>query len=734
MRWLLIATGCSNSAPELAQVAAPDEAVLYDMAALPAANEAEIEEDLEALQPLGGGGGLGQSTSSISNKLAPRRPPAASAPPADGAKGGQAEPPARAWFPEAFLWRPLVETGDDGVAEVDVRVPDQLSGFRVLALAHDRQGQQAGTTHRFQTRLPVYVDPVVPDRLFTGDRIDLPVQVVNGTSEPHRATVDITSDGALSGSGTADVALTAGGSDVRRIRLVARGAGSATLRAEVEAGPYADAAERTLTVLPTGRPVVQTQSRRLSPTPFILTAPPGADPTTERIDVVVFGGPWSVLEAEVERLAAGARPVDPAYGFALSAHVVRFAEASGVPFDEARQKQLRVQAWQRIAQMAQAPSHGFAADLLTALDKVQGDELVDALKPRLVRQVVNAQRTDGTWSRTERSTLQQVLVQTAVAARVLPTDERGARLRASGAIERGLGSIEDPFTASVVLAADLVPEDARPPLQTRIREAVEEGLVKLPEGVHNAQGGVPSPAEAVAWAVLALDADDDLGGELVSSLLGMWRADQGFGAGAANGVALDAIARALPPQEGPVALTLRRGDQTVGSARLDPTQPRVPARFELTPESPGTTLSIGAEPPAPGVVVVATRRSYVPWRSNDRIPGVDLDVELRGLEVGRAGEWRVAIAAPSGASVEVRQPLPAGVRVPSVSAPPRATVRSFADEVVVRTAPFQPGEVIEVSVPVVATFAGRFATGPLAASVDGGPSVAMAPAIWSVAP
>ena len=62
-----------------------------------------------------------------------------------------------------------------------VKVPDRLTTWRVLALAHSRQGGQAGAVTSFLGTLPTYVDPVVPAFLLAGDEVRLPVQVVNTT-------------------------------------------------------------------------------------------------------------------------------------------------------------------------------------------------------------------------------------------------------------------------------------------------------------------------------------------------------------------------------------------------------------------------------------------------------------------------------------------------------------------------------------------------------------------------
>lgn len=73
--------------------------------------------------------------------------------------------PTRAWFPETFLFEPLVVTDATGLAQVSVKVPDRLTTWRVLALAHSRSGAQGGAVTSFLGTLPVYVDPIVPPKI-----------------------------------------------------------------------------------------------------------------------------------------------------------------------------------------------------------------------------------------------------------------------------------------------------------------------------------------------------------------------------------------------------------------------------------------------------------------------------------------------------------------------------------------------------------------------------------------
>ena len=83
----------------------------------------------------------------------------------------------------ALLFRPLAVLMITGAAVVPVRVPDRLTTWRVLALAHSRTGAQGGAVTSFLGTLPTYVDPVVPAFLIKGDEVRLPIQVVNTTAK-----------------------------------------------------------------------------------------------------------------------------------------------------------------------------------------------------------------------------------------------------------------------------------------------------------------------------------------------------------------------------------------------------------------------------------------------------------------------------------------------------------------------------------------------------------------------
>lgn len=753
--WLVGLGACfSASAPEESLDARPMSQVDKRMTGRDTASAqlkglAEELGDVEAEPMAEGAMGAGFAPEAAA-KPAPRRAKRArdsaslipSSPSADhGAKDANDDAPTvRQWFPESFLWQPLVETDASGQAVVPVRVPDQLTTWRVLALAHARSGQQAGTTHTFDSRLPLYVDPVVPAWMYSGDELQLPVQVVNTTADPLSTSLTVDLSGSLSGGGLSKVDLVAGGSWVERVDVEARGAGAAKVSA-VLAG--ADAVEREVRVLPEGRPVSTTRGGTLAgPRVFSLPGADGADPATEELRVVVFPGPLSVLQSEIERAGAGgAHPWDPAYTFALAARLEDLGLRTASEVDADAVRALRILGWQRVVREARSPDAGRAADLLASMQDVEDHELAAELRARLVRTVVAGQRADGTWSRQGSGTLQLVLAQTAFAARVLPETETGARLRAAGVLERHLKDVKDPYTAAIWLASGVVTGSATETLRAVVLDAVEEDSVgartiAVPgDGVVNPWGVRPSQQELLAWVSLALaEADLEWHGDLVARLMSRYDAAWGFGAGAADVVALEAVTEALPGVASTVPVSLALDGEVVGTATLDPAQPRRP--IVLVAPTGGADPEIRLEAPgAKGLAFVATVDSWVPWTGEESLPGVDVQVETGSLRVGEKGRVIIRLSAPSGTSVRLEQGLPAGALLDEVAT--RMASSGLAElgvsqgQIKVRTRPFRAGEVLEVHLIVSPAFAGSFATRPLKVQVAGR-SVSLPPVRWEV--
>lgn len=679
------------------------------------------------------------------------------APPPPPGPGGSEEggPAARSWFPEAFLWAPEVLTTSSGQATLELRVPDSLTTWRLLALAHDDRGLQAGTLHTFDSSLPLYVDPVVPAWLQVGDHIELPLQATNNTPQPVSAELSIQATGAITGQATASVALAPGGSLVRSLPFDATRPGLASLAASLRSSAGEDAAVRSIPVLPAGKPLKTTRSGSLAKQrTFRLPPPRDADPTTDRLDVLVFPGPLSVLQLEMQRLADGARPQDPAYAAALAHGVETLAQQSKVEADHELLRSLSLASRQRILAASRAPSPADAADLLLTMRAVPDapleggrEDLLTSARKGWVRALEQAQRADGTWARQDRSPLQQLLAQTALAASVLPKDAKGPRLRAQAALERYQHEIEDAYTSAVVLSSGLAGPELSESLLERLLASVsvdsESGEVSLasPEEVLG-PWGAPSRAEMLAWTVFALQGAPENSKGVVSAdfaalLLQGWSPERGFGAGRADALCLSAVIEALGGAPAALEVSLLLEGQPVASATLDPSQPFVPARLSAETQGQDVSVTLSSSFGVPGLSFLATRTSYVPWSEQDRLSGVEVEVESGPLRVGVEGELKVTLSAPSGASVRLELPLPsgtaAGEEAQGLALEAGASLVERSDRLEVWTRAFEPGEVMEIRIPVVPSFAGRFGTAPMLVSTGGTAPVALRPIPWQVA-
>ena len=655
---------------------------------------------------------------------------------ADGDDGGGER--MRSWFPEAFLWRPLVATDASGVATLDVRVPDQLTTWRILALAHTQAGAQAGATHTFASALPLYVDPVVPGWMYAGDRVDLPVQVVNTTDAAVSAPLTVTADGALVGQAAASLTLPAGATIVQRVSLSAEGAGKSHVTAILSGG---DAVQREIPVIPRGRPVDRIRGGTVASTVgFALTAPDGADPTTEELSVLVFPGPLAVLQSEIERGGSGASASDAAYGFALATRIGDLSKLAGFEVDADSVRRLKIVSWQRVVQHARAPDPGVAADLLAAMRGTTDHEQAVELIGRLQRTLADGQRADGTWARSYSGTLQNVLVSTAFGGRQLSDDQTGPRLKAKGALARQMAQITDPYTAAVVLASGLVEGADAEKLRAIVTDAVVDvdghKSVAVPAQVTNPWGWAPSRAEMLAWTILALPATVEWRGDLVAELMSGYDASWGFGAGPADVVALEAVATSLPGIDKPVDVVLKVDGVEVDRARLDPTQPKVPAVLDARGAVGQIDLSVS--PAVPGLAYVATLHAWVPWTGEERLPGVDVEIASTPMKSGEDATISLTLSAPSGTSLVIEQGLPAGATVDEGSlAAMSDRIVDFAvktDRVRLVTRPFQAGEAMVLPIIVRPAFAGQFSTIPLGIEPrgDAGQRAELEPLVWTI--
>ncbi|MBI3925895.1 MAG: hypothetical protein HY319_10180 [Armatimonadetes bacterium] len=165
--------------------------------------------------------------------------------------GGEAATPikVRTDFNPTALFAPVVKTNAAGKASVPFKLPDNLTRYRLVALATDGGKQFGKGESALVARLPLMVRPSPPRFLNFGDKADLPVVLQNQTDQPLEVQVASRAVN-LKLTGAAGYSLTIPANDRVEVRFPAATdrAGTAALQFGAVSGSHSDAAELSLPV------------------------------------------------------------------------------------------------------------------------------------------------------------------------------------------------------------------------------------------------------------------------------------------------------------------------------------------------------------------------------------------------------------------------------------------------------------------------------------------------------
>jgi anti-sigma factor RsiW len=174
------------------------------------------------------------------------------------------DPVVRTDFAETLLWQPVLVVPADGKAQVSFELCDSVTAFEVTAFGHTLDGRLGAATGQVESRLPFTLDPKTPIEVTASDRIDLPVNVINTTTEGRVVRLSAAARNLKLLSGNSDGELQVAGKEMAR-RLyrfqpdVVEGEARVEFRGQ--AVPFAaDGVARTFRVVPDGFPVVASRS------------------------------------------------------------------------------------------------------------------------------------------------------------------------------------------------------------------------------------------------------------------------------------------------------------------------------------------------------------------------------------------------------------------------------------------------------------------------------------------
>jgi uncharacterized protein YfaS (alpha-2-macroglobulin family) len=226
---------------------------------------------------------------------------------AHGLRPGR-QPNDRVDFTETLYWCAGVETSaSTGEAKVSFALNDSVTSFRARAGAFTATGSLGAATLALDSVQPFYVEPKLPLEVTAGDKVLLPVALVNGLSQPLAAHLTVTGTDELRISGgDVDVALAPGQRARQLVELRVNGRlRSSELVLSAQAGAFSDRVTRALKVKPAGFPFESAAGGVLSakkPASHEVTLPDDVQPGSVETSIGVFPTPLANLTEALTRL------------------------------------------------------------------------------------------------------------------------------------------------------------------------------------------------------------------------------------------------------------------------------------------------------------------------------------------------------------------------------------------------------------------------------------------------
>ncbi len=138
----------------------------------------------------------------------------------------------RANLRDVAFWQAALELPADGKIRHTFTLPDNLTTWRIMAVAVDGPGEFGSGDAQLEASKPLMVQPALPRSVAVGDQVELTATVRNRQAFPVTAQVDLKLTGplALEGAAAATLTLAPQQSQEVRFRVLAKAAGQAKVQ------------------------------------------------------------------------------------------------------------------------------------------------------------------------------------------------------------------------------------------------------------------------------------------------------------------------------------------------------------------------------------------------------------------------------------------------------------------------------------------------------------------------
>ncbi|MFC1567625.1 alpha-2-macroglobulin family protein [Pseudomonadota bacterium] len=155
-------------------------------------------------------------------------------------------------FKFVSYWNPSITPDKEGKASIEFEVPDNLTGWRVLAFAVTPNDKMGLGTSNFKVNRPTELRPVMPNQVVEGDTFKAGFNVMNRTDKSRDMSVKINVGGPLSEKSKREFSYTVKVPPYKRqniwLPLITKGGGQLTFTAQAGDQTDIDAVEHKLMV------------------------------------------------------------------------------------------------------------------------------------------------------------------------------------------------------------------------------------------------------------------------------------------------------------------------------------------------------------------------------------------------------------------------------------------------------------------------------------------------------
>jgi hypothetical protein len=215
-------------------------------------------------------------------------------------------PRLREYFPETLLWQPSVETDKQGRAQINFKLADNITTWKLAVIGSTEDGRIGSTETDIKAFQPFFVEHEPPRVLTEGDEISLPVVVRNYLEREQKVDLEIKPENwfALLGPARKQVSIPAG--DARRETFDFRATASVDdgkQRVTASAGDANDAIEKPITVHPDGEELITTAGDILGSSATLdLNLPEKMIRDSERAELKIYPNLMSHVIESIEAI------------------------------------------------------------------------------------------------------------------------------------------------------------------------------------------------------------------------------------------------------------------------------------------------------------------------------------------------------------------------------------------------------------------------------------------------